>query len=104
MQLVSYFSIITPLFKIAEFITKRSIYYLRFWKDTSKQKTSFSLLKQNTSFSFSDQYVRRLLPQIAVQFAVTYVSVAYTFIVIILAKKLTDNCKRIKVLVTVNLV
>ena len=38
------------------------------------------------------------------QFAVTYVTVGYTFIVIIYANKLIDNCKRTHVLGTVNLV
>ena len=38
------------------------------------------------------------------QFAVTHVTVGYTFIVIIFANKLIDNCKRTQVLGTVNLV
>ena len=32
-QVVSYFSIVTPLFRSAEFITERSIIYLCFWKN-----------------------------------------------------------------------
>ena len=32
-QVVNYFSIVTPLFKSAEFKTKRSIIYLCSWKD-----------------------------------------------------------------------
>ena len=38
------------------------------------------------------------------QFAVTFVTVGYTFIVIIFANKPTDNCKKTQVLGTVNLV
>ena len=48
--------------------------------------------------------MRSLLPQITMQFSVTYVTVGNTFIVIIFENKPIDNCKRTHVLGTINLV
>ena len=48
--------------------------------------------------------MRSLLPQVTMQFAVTYVTVGNTFIVIMFANKLINNYKKTQVLGTINLV